>query len=488
MKNVVCKACGAEIPYGARFCSECGNKIVIEPNINPDGIHKTVETQRARKGFVKKLVDRFLVRGDSASQGVMRELDVAVSWLMRVGALLLIVSICYFLGNSGVIVFNEIVGPKMSAFCALLFGIAGTVCGILMLRAEKYIKLGEMCAAVGIFVLYFSFLFGWKYFDLNLINDRVIPFAGLVVSVILAGYLSILYKSQIISLCSVLGAILTLFNFEGSNEVIISLHYAFWSVVFAVFVILSRIRSGDGRFLMSSSSAVCAFFSVLSISSKIFEECLSARILMLLLLNVALIEIVARTGDRAVRKLSLFLLVCLSLTSFFMYNGSFFNQNLCYTRSLLDRVLCMWPIPVVIGFAGMRLDSSVLIFRKSKIKFSVIATVVAFYLLIMESYFAAYTFMPGLEGAMLTTIWIFVTLAILILGIVKKRYILRYISLWSLGVSFFKLLCFDIANLEEVNRMGIFFVIGILFMVLAFFYFKYRQRIVAEDDKKESDC
>ena len=55
MKNVVCKACGAEIPYGARFCSECGNKIVIEPNINPDGIHKTVETQRARKGFVKKL-------------------------------------------------------------------------------------------------------------------------------------------------------------------------------------------------------------------------------------------------------------------------------------------------------------------------------------------------------------------------------------------------------------------------------------------------
>lgn len=486
MKNVVCKACGAEISYGARFCSECGNKIVIEPNINPDGIHKTVETQRARKGFVKKLVDWFLVRGDSASQGVTREFDVAVSWLMRVGALLLIVSIYYLLGP-GVIVFNEIVGPKMSAFCALLFGIAATVCGIkLMLRTEKYIKLGEMCAAVGIFVLYFSFLFGWKYFNLIFINDRVIPFAGLVVSVILAGYLSVLYKSQIISLCSVLGATLTLFNFEGSNEVIISLHFAFWSVVFAVFVILSRIRSGDGRFLMSSSSAVCAFCSVLSISSKILEECPSARILMLLLLNVALIEIVARTGDRAVRKLSLFLLVCLSLISFIMYNGSFFNQNLCYTGSLRDRVLCMWPIPVVIGFAGMRLDSSVLIFWR--IKFSVIATGIAFYLLIMESYSAAYTFMPGFEGAMLTTIWIFVASVILFLGIVKKRYILRYISLWGLGVSIFKLLCFDIANLEKVNRMGIFFVIGILFMVLAFYYFKYRQRIVAEDDKKESDC
>ena len=230
MKNVVCKACGAEIPYGARFCSECGNKIVIEPNINPDGIHKTVETQRARKGFVKKLVDWFLVRGDSVSQGVTREFDVAVSWLMRVGALLLIVSICYLLDDPRVIGFNEMVGPKMSAFCALLFGIAGTVCGIkLMLRTEKYIKLGEMCAAVGFFVLYFSFLFGWKYFDLNLINDRVIPFAGLVVSVILAGYLSILSKSQIISLCSVLGATLTLFNFGWSNEVIFSLHFAFFS-------------------------------------------------------------------------------------------------------------------------------------------------------------------------------------------------------------------------------------------------------------------
>ena len=70
----------------------------------------------------------------------------------------------------------------------------------------------------------------------------------------------------------------------------------------------------------------------------------------------------------------------------------------------------------------------------------------------------------------------------------SKRYILRYISLCGLGVSIFKLLCFDIANLKEVNRMGIFFVIGVLFMLLAFFYFKYRQRIVAEDDKKESDC
>ena len=98
--------------------------------------------------FWAKIEDWFCVRGDFSPKGMTREFAVATRWLTRVGAVLLVGAIAYFLMLA---IDKGWIGPAQRVYGMMAWGVVGTVFGAwLKLKSEKYAILGEVCTAVGL--------------------------------------------------------------------------------------------------------------------------------------------------------------------------------------------------------------------------------------------------------------------------------------------------------------------------------------------------
>ena len=156
--------------------------------------------------FWAKFEDWFCVRGDFAPKGTTREFAVATRWLTRVGAVLLVGAIAYFLVLA---IDKGWIGPVQRVYGMMAWGVIGTVFGTwLKLKSERYAILGEVCAAVGLVALYLSFGLGHRYFKPPVITSGYVAFAGLFVATITAGALSVRLKSLMIAGLALVGGFL----------------------------------------------------------------------------------------------------------------------------------------------------------------------------------------------------------------------------------------------------------------------------------------
>ena len=156
--------------------------------------------------FWAKFEDWFCVRGDFAPKGTTREFAVATRWLTRVGAVLLVGAIAYFLVLA---IDKGWIGPVQRVYGMMAWGVIGTAFGTwLKLKSERYAILGEVCAAVGLVALYLSFGLGHRYFKPPVIASGYVAFAGLFVATITAGALSVRLKSFMIAGLALVGGFL----------------------------------------------------------------------------------------------------------------------------------------------------------------------------------------------------------------------------------------------------------------------------------------
>ena len=153
--------------------------------------------------FWKKVEDWFCVRGDFAPKGVTREFAVATRWLTRVGALLLVGAVAYFLVLA---IDKGWIGPVQRVFGMMFWGAVGSAFGTwLKLKSERYAILGEVCAAVGLVAVYLSFGLGHRYFSPPVIASGYFAFAGLFAATAAAGYLSVRLRSLMIAGLALVG-------------------------------------------------------------------------------------------------------------------------------------------------------------------------------------------------------------------------------------------------------------------------------------------
>ena len=160
----------------------------------------------AAEQFFAKTGDWICVRGDFAPKGVTREFAVATRWLVRVGALLLVGAMAYFL----MLAINRgWIGPTQRVLGMMFWGVVGAVGGTwVKLRREKYAILGEVFAALGLVALYLSFGLGHRYFNPPVIASTAVAFGGLVVATAAAGVLSVRLKSLMIAGLALVGGFL----------------------------------------------------------------------------------------------------------------------------------------------------------------------------------------------------------------------------------------------------------------------------------------
>ena len=156
--------------------------------------------------FWATVEDWFCVRGRFAPKGMTREFAVATRWLLRVGSLLLVGAMAYFITLA---INRGWIGPTQRVFGMMFWGVVGTVGGTwLKVKSERYSILGEVFAALGLVATYLSFGLGHRYFDPPVIGSVVVAFAGLVVATVAAGVLSVRLKSLTIAVLGLLGGFL----------------------------------------------------------------------------------------------------------------------------------------------------------------------------------------------------------------------------------------------------------------------------------------
>ena len=257
------------------------------------------------------------------------------------------------------------------------------------------------------------------------------------------------------------------------------LHDIVWAAAFAALAVLSRRRGWGGTPVLTVFSFVSAVFAVLSAcwycwhldgATVFFFFCAFAAILA---------ELGVRSGERTVQVLSVVVACVMSVLGLFMFVygiGQTVDNGFGYTRTLLERVQFMWPLPPLAAFIGWRLGAPGFLMAEWRKTAFAVAGAMAFVVVTGESYLFGRDYLAFLRGGFVTIVWAVVASALLATGIVRRIRLARLVGLGVLAVSVAKLLLFDTSSLATPGRVGVFAAVGVLLIAGAFLYLKFKSR------------
>ena len=233
----------------------------VQPPLVPPHVPMS-ETPRPRPApeptaldvFWSRVEDWLAVRGDFAPAGMTREFAIATRWLVRIGTLILVGAIAYFMVLA---IDKGWIGPVQRVYGMMFWGAFGIVAGTwIKLKKENYALLGEVAAALGLVALYLSFGLGHRFFKPPVIESYAATFAGLVTATVAAGFLSARLKSLPIAVLGLLGGLLAPMIVQAGMEPIKLDAYLMMLAVGACFVASLR------RWTAYGFAAIVAVFVV----------------------------------------------------------------------------------------------------------------------------------------------------------------------------------------------------------------------------------
>ena len=565
--------------------------IVAEPEA-PEAQSVAVEPPRVTSVYAPTAADRFwatvedwfCVRGKFAPKGVTREFAVATRWLLRVGSLLLVGAMAYFITLA---INRGWIGPVQRVYGMMFWGVVGIAVGTwLKVKSERYSILGEVFAALGLVALYLSFGLGHRYFDPPVIGSVAVAFAGLVVATVSAGVLSVRLKSLTIAALGLVGgflvpmicsfshnyselvaflAVLTVgaavvaylrrwtalgfaaiavafvgFSNEGLCRMSAGLvcpyclfEYALvfmltvaglkcrsraanaWCWTFVMVSALVMYVASESNLSVSASAlikwnyltmaavhAVLAWqsrkrdwgctpmmivLSVLAAAGCLFECCAkwhlwdSFGMLVFCAFAAILAELSMRTRERTLAVLSLVVTTGCGI-GWVILTGGRYDHMSNYWAELGSRSMELWCLPTLLVFLGARLAARGAWLEKAQSAFFVGAAIQAFILVTAESKWFGTLVLPSVGSGCITIVWATIAFGLLAAGVVRRWKVIRLCGLGLLGFSVFKVLFFDTASLATPARVAVFAAVGVLMIVGAFLYLKFRALFEAEPD------
>lgn len=205
---------------------------------------------------------------------------------------------------------------------------------------------------------------------------------------------------------------------------------------------------------------------------------------------VAASEAEARTGERILGTLSIVVFAAAAIYGIFGMAPQVYGIGLddcgCfafvalddassgYWRALALRSVRVWTIPLAAALIG----------RRSRGWLYWIACAFGFVLYTLESRVFGAAYIHALGGGVVTVAWFLLAFAGVWAGIVRRMRSLRIWSLSLLAASVAKLLVIDTAHLATPSRVALFALCGVLLIVGAFLYIKFRERFVENEEGK----
>ena len=138
-----------------------------------------------------------------------------------------------------------------------------------------------------------------------------------------------------------------------------------------------------------------------------------------------------------------------------------------YFSEFALRLVRLWSLPAAAAFIA---------YRRRVGPIAIAALAVTFIFFTGEARIFGYVFFPSLKTGTVSVAWLLAAFAGLWAGIVRRSRLSRICALSLLGISVAKVLVVDTAHLTTPVRVALFALSGVLLIVGAFLYMKFRER------------